>query len=131
MSQNVDTIKKGFEAFNSGDLDGVKESWTDDVRWEGTNDERLPGSGTHDGADAVVESLGQVPQNFESFNATPDEFIEDGDNVVVLGHVEGKAKETGKDFKVPFVHVWRMRDGKGERIQALTDTAVVVEALGG
>jgi ketosteroid isomerase-like protein len=48
---------------------------------------------------------------------------------VVLGHMEGRAKATGTQVKVPFAHVWRMSGGKVRRGQALTDTAVVAEAL--
>ena len=130
MSQNTDTIRAAFDAFGRGDMQGVMESWTDDVQWEGSNSERVPGGGTHRGKEAVVQALGTIAQNFDEFRASPDEFIEDGDTVVVLGHTEGRAK-TGREIKVPFVHVWRMRDGKGERVQALTDTAVVLEAVEG
>ena len=49
---------------------------------------------------------------------------------MVLGHTEARTK-TGNDVKVPFVHVWRMSDGAVGRGQLLTDTAVILEALGG
>lgn len=51
--------------------------------------------------------------------------------MVVLGHTEARAKETGKEVKIPFVHVWRMSEGKVQRVQLLADTALVLDALGG
>jgi ketosteroid isomerase-like protein len=48
---------------------------------------------------------------------------------VVLGHTEGQTT-SGNQVKVPFVHVWRMEGGKIKRGQLLTDTAVIVEAVG-
>jgi uncharacterized protein len=72
----------------------------------------------------------ETPNYWESFTVTPDEFIEQGDNAVVLGHTEAKAKETGKEVKVPFVHVWRFSDGKATEALLLTDTALVADALG-
>ena len=57
--------------------------------------------------------------------------MEQGETVVVLGHMEGRARATGRDVTVPFVHVWRMREGKVHRGQAFTDTAALSEALGG
>ena len=129
MAGNVETIKRGFDAFNSGDVQTVMETWTDDVRWEGSNAEGLPGSGRHEGKDAVMRMLGEVTEQWESFNPTPDEFIEQGDTVVVLGHTEGRTK-SGTEVKVPFVHVWRMQDGKGREVLALTDTLEVARALG-
>src|SRR3712207_9133873 len=51
-------------------------------------------------------------------SVTPDEFIEDGDTVVTLGHTE--ASKGGKDAKLPFVHIWRFEGGKVKRAQILT-----------
>jgi hypothetical protein len=49
--------------------------------------------------------------------------------VVVLGHSHiGKG---GRKEQVPFVHVWRFDEGKVERVQILTDTAVAAEVLEG
>jgi ketosteroid isomerase-like protein len=48
-----------------------------------------------------------------------------------LTRLMGRAKATGTSVKVPFVHIWRMRGGKVYRGQALTDTAVVADALAG
>ena len=128
MSENTDVLKQGYDAFNSGDLEGVAEVFAEDVRWEGTNDDRVPGAGTYDGRDDAVKALGEAAQAWDSLQSSPDEFIEEGDTVVVLGHTEGSAG--GNDIKVPFVHVWRMEGGKIRRGQLLTDTAVVVDALG-
>jgi uncharacterized protein len=130
MSENVDNMRAAYDAFGRGDMDGVTENWNDDIRWEGSNFEGLPGAGTHEGKDAVASMLGEIPDSWDEFRATPDEFIEEGDTVVVLGHNEARAKQSGEEIKVPFVHVWRMSDGKVSRGQILTDTAVVARALG-
>ena len=124
---NTDTLRQGYEAFGRGDLDAASENWHDDIRWEGTEAD-LPGSGTHEGKDAVKQTLVEFVQAFDDVSVTPDEFLEQDDTVVVLGHTEGTPKG-GDRIKVPFVHVWRMRDGKAERVQLLTDTAVVADAL--
>jgi hypothetical protein len=49
---------------------------------------------------------------------------------VVLSHIEGKTK-SGNDVKLPGVEVWRMTDGKAERVQSLVDTAEMKQALEG
>ena len=130
MSENVDTIKRGYQAFNSGDLQALTEIFADDVRWEGTNDDRVPGAGTFDGRDGALSALGETVQAFESVTSTPDEFLEQDDTVVVLGHTDLKTKSGGSE-KVPFVHIWRMSGGTVKRGQILTDTAVVLRALDG
>ena len=127
---NTDTLKEGYQAFANGDMEGATKNFADDVRWEGSNTDRIPGSGTYTGKDEIVQNAwSAIPQTFDSFTLSPDEFIEQGDTVIVLGHQEAKAKSSGKEVKVPFVHVWRFEDGKVKRAQLLTDTAVVAEAL--
>jgi ketosteroid isomerase-like protein len=122
-------LKRGYDAFNGGDQQALAGVFTDEVRWEGPNDERVPGSGTYDGRDDALAALGRAVEPFESISSQPDEFIEDGETVVVLGHTEARTKD-GNQVKVPFVHVWRMQDGKVKRGQLLTDTAAVLQALG-
>jgi len=128
MSENVDALKGGYDAFNSGDAEKLAGVFAEDVHWEGSRDERVPGAGTFDSRDDVLTALGRAVEAFESFSSQPDEWIEDGDTVVVLGHTEGRTK-SGNDLKVPFTHVWRMSDGTIQRGQVLTDTSLVLEAL--
>jgi ketosteroid isomerase-like protein len=130
MAGNVDTLKQGYQAYGQGDLDGALENWADDAVWEGPNSEELPGGGTAEGKDAIKQSLSRIPEFWESFSVTPDEFFEEGDTVVVLGHSEGTAKDSGNSVKQPFVHVYRFEDGEVKRIQLLNDTYQTAQALG-
>ena len=127
---HTDTLKEGYEAFASGDVQKATENFADDVRWEGSSSDRIPGNGTYTGKDEIVQNAwAALPENFDDFRLTPDEFIEQGDTVVVLGHSEAKAKATGREVKAPFVHIWRFEGDKVKRAQVLTDTAVIAEAL--
>ncbi len=130
MSENSDALKRGYDAFNSGDVDTVAEIFADDITWEGPNTEGVPMSGKNEGKDAVLEALGQIGENFESFNVSPDEMVEDGETIVVLSHLEAKTK-SGNDLSLPGVEIWRMSDGKAQRVQSLNDTAEVKKALDG
>jgi ketosteroid isomerase-like protein len=96
MSDNTDVVRKAYDDFNSGNVDGVLEFWADDIRWEGSNDERLPGGGTYDGKEDAAQVLSNIPEHYEGFTSPGDEFLEDGDNVVVLGHAEGRLREPGR-----------------------------------
>jgi ketosteroid isomerase-like protein len=130
MGENADTLKRAYDAFGEGDLDAVTEAWADDIRWEGTNDPKLPAGGRHEGKEDVAKALGSIQDAWEEFSVTPDEFHESDDTVIVLGHAEGKAKETGKSAKWPFVHVWRMQDGKANEALILADTYELAKTLG-
>lgn len=129
MAGNADTLRRGYEAFAGGDLEGAMQDFADDIRWEGPNAEGLPDSGTFNGKDEVAQMFQEVVQTYgQDLKVAPDEMVEDGDTVVVLGHLE--AAPNGNHVKVPYAHVWRFDGGKAKRIQALFDTAVVRQALG-
>ena len=128
MGQNTDALKQGYEAYGRGDLETAMESWHDDIRWEGSNSDRLPGSGVHEGKQAIAGALQETVSAYDEFTVHPDEFIEDGDTVVTLGH--SHLKKGDQDTEVPFVHIWRFEDGKAKRVQLLTDTAVAAEVAG-
>ena len=130
MSTNADALEKGSDAFAQGDMDSVRSIWTDDTEWQGPDLDSLPDAGRFTGPDAIIEMFGRLPEYWDGLKVTPDEFLEDGDTVVVLGHNEGRGKSTGDEWKVPFVHAWRIRDGKAERVQLLYDTGVTARALG-
>ena len=130
MAGNVDNAKRAYEAYGRGDLDGAFENATDDFRWEGAGSDELPGGGTHEGKDDVKQMAARIPESWDDFSVTPDEWIESGDTVIVLGHSEGTPKGGGDRVKVPFVHVWRYDGDKTTRVQILTDTKTVADALG-
>ncbi len=127
---NVDTLREGYQAFAQGDLDGATANFADDIRWENPEAPQLPNNGVTEGKEGVKQLFASLAEYWESFTITPDEFIESGDTVVVLSHSEAKGKETGKEVKLPWVHVWQFRDGKVTEVQALTDTALAADALG-
>lgn len=127
---NTDTLKQGYEAFGRGDLDGATQDFADDIRWENPEAPQLPNSGITEGKENVKKLFAELGDHWESFSITPDEFIESGDTVVVLSHAEAKGKDTGTEVKLPWVHVWRFKDGQATEVQALTDTAMAAGALG-
>ncbi len=71
VSENVDVIQRGYDAFNSGDAQALAEVFAEDVRWEGSSDERVPGAGTFDGRDDVLAALGRGTEPFDSLSSQP------------------------------------------------------------
>ena len=127
MGQHTDTLQQGYEAYGRGDLEAAMADWHDDIRWEGSNSSRIPGSGTHEGKQAIAGVLQETVAAYDEFTVTPDEFVESGDTVVALGHTH--LSKGGRAEQIPFVHVWRFEGDKVKRVQLLTDTAVAAEVL--
>jgi ketosteroid isomerase-like protein len=128
VAGKVDAIRERYERFSQGDLENALDLWSDDFVWEGPNASDLPGSGTHEGKEAAVGVLQKLVGSWDTFTLTADEFVEDGDTVVVLAHTD-LAKDD-RSGSVPVVHVWRYRGDEIIRLQLLTDTLETARLLG-
>ncbi len=129
MASNTEALRERYERFSRGDVEGALDLWTDDFVWEGSNSPDLPGSGRHEGKQAAVDVLQRAVGAWDSFELVPDEFFEQGDTVVMLGHTDVSKGE--RSARLPVVHIWRTR-GEGEfcRLQILTDTLEGARVLG-
>ena len=129
MASKTDLLRERYQQFSQGDVESALSNWSDDFVWEGGNSEDMPGGGTHEGKDAAVQVLQQAVGAWDEFNLVVDEFFEDGDTVVALGHTE--VKKGDQSAKLPVVHVWRFRgDDEVCRLQILTDTLQGARMLG-
>ena len=128
MAGKSDALRERYERFSQGDLERALDLWSDDFVWEGSSDSELPGSGRHEGKQAAILVLQQVVGAWDKFELSADEFIEQGDTVVVLGHTDvGKGERSAR---LPVVHVWRYRGEEICRLQILTDTLESARILG-
>ena len=76
------------------------------------------------GPAAVAEGVFQrLATEWDGFQAIPDEFLDAGDTIVVMGRYRATYKATEIALDAQFVHVWRLRDGKVTGFQQYTDTA--------
>ena len=91
----------------------------------------LPHGGLYHGVDEVRRNIFEPLEAewWSEFTADPDEFLDAGDQVVVLGRYRGTAQGSGKALDVPFVHVWTLREARATRFRQFLDTAGWVEAL--
>ena len=129
--ENVNLLRQGYEAFNRGDIDAVMGLMDPEIEWQEPDVEGSPVRGTHHGPEAVANNVfGTVPEHWDEFQAVPEEFLDAGEHVIVLGHFHATGKATGKTIDAPYAHVWKVRDGKGVYHRNYVDTATVLEALG-
>ena len=127
----VEIARASYEAFARHDMDGVLADLHPSIEWQQA--QGLPHGGTYTGiADVRRNIFDPLDRDWwDEFTAQPEEFIEGGDEVVVLGRYRGIAKESRRVLDVPFVHVWSIRDRKLIRFRQFLDTAGWNAALAG
>ncbi len=128
MAGRADQMRQRYQEFGEGNLEAALQDWADDFTWEGSSSTDLPGGGEHQGKDAAIKVLGEAVSAWDSFELTPDEFYEDGDTVVVLGHTS--VKKGDQSATIPVVHIWRWEGDQVKRLQVLTDTYQAAQLLG-
>jgi ketosteroid isomerase-like protein len=128
LAGHIDQMRQRYEQFSQGDIAGATEDWADDFVWQGSNSTELPGGGEHRGKDQALNVLQQAVGGWDEFRLSADEFYEDGDDVVVLGHTDVKKGE--RSAQIPVVHIWRWEGEKIKRLQVLTDTLQAAQLLG-
>jgi len=101
--ENVDILRRGYEAFNRADIDTVMGLMDPDIEWQEPDVEGLPQRGTHHGPEAVATDVfGQIVGNWDDFQAVAEEFLDAGDRVVVLCHFQGRGKASGKTLDATY-----------------------------
>jgi uncharacterized protein len=125
----VELVKRSYDAFARGDLDGVLGDMHPEIEWHQA--QGLPHGGLHRGLDEVRRNIFEPLDEswWDGFTAVPEEFLEAGDQVVVVGRYRGTAKESRKQLDVPFVHIWTVSGERAVRFRQFLDTAGWVEAL--
>lgn len=81
----------------------------------------------HGKADAA-HYFAELGRAWELVHFTPEEFIAEGDRVVVVSRVAFKCRDTGKLAESPKVDIFRFRDGKAVEFTEFFDTAAAIAA---
>jgi uncharacterized protein len=129
-SRNVELARSGYAAFARGDIPAVIGLMDQALVWHEA--ESLPYGGVHRGPDAVLQNVFMaLGRDWQPFSATPQQYINAGDSVVVLGEYRATNRSTGRAFAAPFVHIWRFENDRLVEFHQLTDTAMWLAAMDG
>ena len=91
---NAVAVLRSFEAFNSGDLDALRENFTDDIvlRFAGNN----AMSGTYRGREAVMDALGRAIQGWGP-HAELEAILASDDHVIAFFHATSERDDRTLD----------------------------------
>ena len=106
---NAEVFRKGYTAFQQGDLDTVRSLFADDIEWT------FPGhnhySGTHRGADTVLGLFGQQMQETNgTFKVDVHDIVANDTHAIALASASGE--RDGKSLTDRYTHVVHVEGGK-------------------
>jgi ketosteroid isomerase-like protein len=126
MATNKEIVEGVYASFAQGDVPAALGAMADDIQW--TEADGFPLAGTYVGPQAVLEGvfmrLGEIGDDYA---VVPEQFVADGDTVVMLGHYAWKHKSSGEPAVVKMAHVLTLDGGKIVTFQQHVDTVRVRE----
>jgi ketosteroid isomerase-like protein len=106
---NATLFRRGYDAFNSADLDTVRSLFANDIVWHASGRDRF--AGDKHGIDATMGSFLEIMQATSgSFHLDIHDIIANDDHAVAL--VTSHLEVDGKKYEDRGAHVVHIKDGK-------------------
>jgi ketosteroid isomerase-like protein len=116
--ENVDTVRRGYERYAEGDLEGVAALFSKDAVVADGGGLGVAGTaaGTLHGPEGFFQSASESLEAFDDYEVETEEFIDAGQAVVVAVRISGKGKASGAELEMRLAHLWVIgEDGKAVR----------------
>jgi uncharacterized protein len=126
--QNVEIVRRCFEAFQSGDYATAMEALDREIEYDLTH---FPDGRVYRGHEGVREAFRIWMGTWEGYRQELDELIDaGGDEVIALVRELGRGKGSGIELERPTAGVWTLHKGKAIRIRFYEGRQAALEAVG-
>ena len=131
MSQeNVDSVKRGVDAYNRRDVDAILRELDLDIEWYSGLPMIMSGSSTvYRGHDGIRELFREFDELFEEIHAEYGEIRDLGDRILAIGSIRMRGRGSGAATESPVATLSDFRDGKVIRIKTYLDPEAAREDL--
>ena len=131
MSQeNVKLVREAFAAFLAGDVEKSAQLIDPEVEFHGTVGGLQEGQIAHGQSEIDETFEAEELEAWEERRLEAEEFIDAGDDVVVLLHEYRRGKGSGVELETKTAVVVAVSGGRVVRIQGYMDRGAALEAVG-
>jgi len=127
-SENVLRIQEMYQAIQSADYAAFSNALADDVELELIGPPGSPMAGHWHGRDDVMAGAARNYGRLEDQRPELVALVAQGNQVSVIGREKGRIRATGREYEVPWVHLFTFRDGKVVRIYGFSDSHPLIQA---
>ena len=129
MSQeNVEIVRRIQGLWASHGLGAATELLDPGIEWVNPHDAVEPG--TRRGLAAVLDAAESVNLSFDSVQLEVEDFIDAGDDVVVIVTVHARGRGSGVEVNRRQGYVWTVANGRAVRFSWFNDPKVALKAAG-
>jgi ketosteroid isomerase-like protein len=128
MSQeNVDVVRRMWEAFLAADVRTALSFCDRDVEWDGSN---LPDGGVGRGHEVILDHVRRWAEQWEDWTVEVERVVDAGSEQVVLFMRETGVSRSGLRMSERHAELYDLRDGKVVRRRGFSDPDEALEAAG-
>ena len=129
MSQeNVEIVRRFYEAFTRGDDEAALDLYAPDARWD---DSRFrPEGKVHRGRAGLVELVRTWVGTWTDYSFTLKEVLDGGDRIVAICEERGTGKGSGLEMSTRYGAVLTITGGKITNVVIHSDSGEALEAAG-
>jgi ketosteroid isomerase-like protein len=128
MTSNVDIIRTALAAFNS--RDGARFDALLDQNAEIVPVRAALEGVTFHGPDAASQYCAAVEESWEELRWEVEDVRDLGSQVIALGHIQGRGRDSGAGIDARGAWVAELRDGLITRFQTYSDRTEALKAVG-
>jgi ketosteroid isomerase-like protein len=125
--ENVEIVRRMWEAYLANDYQAALASYDPNVEWDGTN---LPDGQVARGLNAVIDHTIRWMGMWQSWNVEVERVIDAGGEHVVVFIRETGRSTSGLDLDERHAELYRIRDGKIVLRQGYADPNEALKAVG-
>ena len=122
---NADLVRKGFEAFDAGDMATLDAIMADDVVWHASGTGVI--SGDFVGKQAVFGNFAVIPQETDAFSQEIHAIVADDEHTVAL--VNATVTRHGNTATFAQVFVFHIEGGKAKEVWVTTFDQAAADAF--
>lgn len=125
----IQPLREVYDHWGRGDWSPRFSFYADDFEW-GWSPE-FPGlDGVFCDKETPNSRLQAWLDPWELWTCEAEDYVEAGENVVVLARYRGRGKGSGATVDVEGAHVWRIRHGRAVRLEIFADRQTALAATG-
>jgi ketosteroid isomerase-like protein len=125
---DVEAVRRGVEAYNRGDVDGVLEMADPEVTLVPIRS--LLEGGAYTGHEGLREFLADMDEDWERREVEVDEIRDLNGRVLVLGNFHAVGRSSGSEVRQPVAWLCEMRAGRLRGLKAFSDQDSALSELG-
>jgi ketosteroid isomerase-like protein len=115
---NVELVRTIYERFRAGDNDGALSLCGPEI--EVHDRPEIPDPQVYRGHAGVLSSLRVSRAAFKGLDIVPEEFVDAGDQVIVVFRFRGEGRESGVSIDERLAHLWTIRDEQAVRMEVFS-----------